>query len=396
VKRHAEIAGGGIGGLACAMMLAKRGWTVRVHERASEIREGGTGLYIKNNAAEVLEQYGLFDRLLPHGSRLMRAQRVDAAGAVMQERSLAGSARVHVFVRRKLVETLQEAAQEAGAEIVTGSAATAADPQGELHLENGDRRRADLVIVADGARSKLRGMLDVGARYEPLPTLVNRYLAPAEKLPLDAVMREHWSGRYRIGTAPCGEQLSYVYQVYPEADHAASALPHDIAVWSRAFPRLRKELEVLSQTDVIQHRYSIVRCRRWSTGRVAITGDAAHGLPPALGQGVGLVLMNAHALAIALESTRPVEDTLLAWEQAVRFIAENAQRWALRYDFLTRRWPQPLWFMRPGIMWAFRSIPALGRRMRIADQGLKLIPRELFSDAGKAPHIPGQDKAATG
>jgi 2-polyprenyl-6-methoxyphenol hydroxylase-like FAD-dependent oxidoreductase len=101
-------------------------------------------------------------------------------------------------------------------------------------------------------------------------------------------------------------------------------------------------------------------------------------LPPALGQGVGLVLMNVRALAFALEANRPVEEALAAWESAVRFIADNAQRWALRYDLLTRRWPESLWFLRPTIVWAFRSIPALGRRMRIADQGLKLIPKELL------------------
>jgi 2-polyprenyl-6-methoxyphenol hydroxylase-like FAD-dependent oxidoreductase len=379
MKGHAEIAGGGISGLACAMMLARQGWTVRVHERGQEIRDGGTGLYIKNNAAEVLEEYGIFDRLLPHGSRLERAQRVDAAGHIMQERSLAGQARVHVFVRQMLIEVLRDAAQKEGAEVVTGSVAVAADPAGELHLGDGSRLRADLVIVADGARSMVRDTLDIGASYEALPTLVNRYLVPSGELPLEPIMKEHWSGRYRIGTAPCGDRLSFVYQVYPELDKAASALPSNVAVWSKAFPCLRTEIELFSRASAIQHRYSVVRCARWSTGRVAITGDAAHGLPPALGQGVGLVLMNARALAMALEGDRPVEDALPAWEAAVRFIADNAQRWALRYDFLTRRWPSALWFMRPAIIWAFRSIPALGRRMRIADQGLKLIPRELFT-----------------
>jgi len=382
MKGHAEIAGGGVSGLACAMMLARRGWTVRVHERGQEIREGGTGLYIKNNAAEVLEEYGLFQDLLPHGSRLLRAQRVDAAGHIMQERSLAGQARVHVFIRQTLIETLRDAAQKAGAEIVIGSTATAADPTGKLRLSDGRELPADLVIVADGARSVVRKSLDVRARYEALPTLVNRYLLPSRELPLEPIMREHWSRRYRIGTAPCGDRLSYVYQVFPEWDKAASTLPNNVEVWSGAFPCLRTEIELLSRSNPIQHRYHVVRCARWSSGRVAVTGDAAHGLPPALGQGVGLVLMNAHALALALESCRAVEEALLAWETAMRFIADNAQRWALRYDFLTRRWPWPLWFMRPAIIWAFR-IPALGRRMRVADQGLKVVPMELFTGSDR-------------
>jgi salicylate hydroxylase len=112
MKGHVEIAGGGVSGLACAIVLAKQGWTARVHESSQGIREGGTGLYIKNNAAEVLEEYGLFDRLLSHGSRLERAQRIDHAGRIMQERSLAGQARVHVFERQMLMEILRDTAQK--------------------------------------------------------------------------------------------------------------------------------------------------------------------------------------------------------------------------------------------------------------------------------------------
>jgi hypothetical protein len=93
----------------------------------------------------------------------------------------------------------------------------------------------------------------------------------------------------------------------------------------------------------------------------------------------GLVLMNARALAMALDGRRPVEDALSAWETGIRTISDNAQRWALRYDALTRSWPRPLWFMRPAVLWAFRSIPALGRRMRMADQGMKLV-RQLLAE----------------
>jgi 2-polyprenyl-6-methoxyphenol hydroxylase-like FAD-dependent oxidoreductase len=209
-------------------------------------------------------------------------------------------------------------------------------------------------------------------------------------------MKEYWSGRYRIGIAPCGRDLTYIYQVCPQSETAAMTLPLNVGVWLRAFPRLGQEIEAMSQTSAIQHNYSVVRSPRWQKGRVAIVGDAAHGLPPALGQGIGLILMNARALAAVLESSRTVETALPAWEAAVRFIADNSQRWALRYDLLTREWPASLWFLRPTLIWAFRAIPALNRRMRLADQGSKLISDVLVRRGLAAPpraRAPGQGGA---
>jgi 2-polyprenyl-6-methoxyphenol hydroxylase-like FAD-dependent oxidoreductase len=361
-------------------MLAQQGWTVRVHERSPEIRELGTGIQIKNNAIEVLEEIGLFDHLAPHGFKLERARHRNPDGRLLQERVLAGKSRVYVFLRHALIEILRVAAEGAGVEIVTGSRAVAADPAGELLLANGQRLRADLVIAADGAQSKLRDSLDIGGSYRTLPTVVNRYLIPSRDITPEPVTTEHWSGRYRIGIMPCGGDRSFVFQVCPEWDKTASALPIDLACWSRAFPRLRREIEILSQTPAIQHNFSIVRCPRWQKGRVAIIGDAAHGLPPTLGQGAGLTLMNAYALAIALERNRTVNETLPTWETAVRFVSDKTQRWAMRYDFLTRQWPEPLWFVRAAIIRAFR-LPALNRRMRIADQGLKLAAIQSLGPA---------------
>jgi 2-polyprenyl-6-methoxyphenol hydroxylase-like FAD-dependent oxidoreductase len=92
-------------------------------------------------------------------------------------------------------------------------------------------------------------------------------------------------------------------------------------------------------------------------------------VPPTLGQGAGLTLMNAYALVIALEGSRTVQDALEKWESSVRYISDRTQRWALRYHFVSHQWPEALGFIREGIIQAFR-IPALNRRMRVADHGI--------------------------
>jgi len=372
MKRHAEIGGAGIAGLSCAIMLARQGWTIRVHERSPEIREVGAGIQLKNNAIEVLEELGIFDRLAPFGIQLERGRIRGPDGRVMQERILTGKSRVHVFLRQSVVEVLRDAALEAGAEIVTSSTAVAADPAGVLLLENGRELRADLVVAADGAQSRLRTSLDVGGGYRSLPTIVNRYLVPGREVTRERVSTEHWSGRCRLGIMPCTDDLSFFFRVSPEWHAAASAASIDTKFWLTALPALEREIELASQQKAIRHNFVIVQCPRWHKGRVAIIGDAAHGLPPTLGQGAGLTLMNTYALANVLDRNRPIPEALPAWEAAVRFVSDWTQRWALRYDLLSRQWPETLGFVRNAIIWAFR-LPALNARMRIADQGLKLF-----------------------
>src|SRR5882757_6753823 len=106
MQRHAEIAGGGIGGLGLGLMLARHGWTVRVHERSAEIREVGAGIYVKNNSIEVLEHYGIYPQLEPLGTKLQFARIRNAEGRVMQQRPLTGQSRYLVLPRQSLVDVL--------------------------------------------------------------------------------------------------------------------------------------------------------------------------------------------------------------------------------------------------------------------------------------------------
>ena len=55
VSRHAEIAGGGFAGLVAAIALRQRGWTVRIHEAAKELRAFGAGIFIWENGLRVLK-----------------------------------------------------------------------------------------------------------------------------------------------------------------------------------------------------------------------------------------------------------------------------------------------------------------------------------------------------
>lgn len=373
-RRHAEIAGGGIGGLALGMMLGRQGWSVRIHERSPAVREIGAGISLRNNCLAVLEHYEVFPRLEPLGSKLRVEFSVNRHGRVMQRRALSGHHRTHVFPRQCVVDVLAQAAREAGAEIVTSSHITAAEPSGALVDADGRRYHADLVVGADGIRSRVRQSLGLGARLSERGTRVNRYLVPTRSFTTDGVMFEHWSGGRRVGIMPSGPGQTFVYLVMPRRDARACALPLDTASWQASYPGLADAFALIAATEGSQYPYQLVDCPKWSSGRVALIGDAAHGMPPTLGQGAGLTMMNAHALAEIVSGALPVEEALAHWEQTVRFISDQTRRWAVRYDQFTRYWPLAL---RPAVMWAFGHFPALNERMRIADQGLALTSVKL-------------------
>jgi 2-polyprenyl-6-methoxyphenol hydroxylase-like FAD-dependent oxidoreductase len=71
--------------------------------------------------------------------------------------------------------------------------------------------------------------------------------------------------------------------------------------------------------------------KRWSAGRIAVLGDAAHAMPPYLAQGAGHAMMNALGLAEALHRASALASGLREWERRERPLTEHTQRWTRIY-----------------------------------------------------------------
>lgn len=365
---HVEIAGGGIAGLATGIMLARRGWSVRIHERNDAIREVGAGIFLRRNTLRVLDVLGVVDEIKAQGMHLERGRYRDGVtGTLIHDRAGGEGTAMWICPRESVVQALESKAREAGAEIVTNSKVVKAHPSGVLTTSKGEFS-ADLVVGADGIFSAVRDSLNLTKSTQRLPSVVTRYLVPSNDIAPEPYTTMWWSGRRRIGVAPTGEELTYIYMVCHETDLQASALPVDIAAWSESFPMLADKLPLLEGVPAIQNHYRIVTCNAWSSGRVAIVGDAAHGLPPLLGQGAGLALSNANALAASVgNDPTGIPEDLMRWERQFRPISDKTQFWSMHLDRVTNKWPKSLTSLRPIYLSALGT-PWMRDRMAIADR----------------------------
>jgi 2-polyprenyl-6-methoxyphenol hydroxylase-like FAD-dependent oxidoreductase len=105
--------------------------------------------------------------------------------------------------------------------------------------------------------------------------------------------------------------------------------------------------------------FMLIRLKQWSSGRVAVVGDAAHAMPPNLGQGGSCAMMGALSLAVHLERAADISQALQMWEKLERPLIEHTQKWSRLYSMLAA-WPRIL----SGPALALLALPRFKRQYR--------------------------------
>ncbi len=389
MRGHLEVAGGGIAGLTAGLAFARAGWSVRVHEQDDALRIPGAGIYIWENGLRVLETLGVLDAVSAGAIPATMHEKRDRDGHAFASGGFAEDFRLIVPTRRTLLTALAEALLAAGGELVFGSRPVAARPEGRLVFADGTSANADLVIGADGINSRVRDSLGLLAWRKPARQFGYRVMIPRRPEELTTAMGrahcENWNGSRRLLYAPCTADLAYVQLTSVAGDRRANQVPIDRALWYGLFPRHRWIIDRI-RDDGHGDWFEIVKLRQWSSGRVAIVGDAASAQPPFLGQGGGCAMMSALSLAHMVTREADVVRGIAAWTLRERRFTE----WVQSVSY----WSGQLAFLPPPLRNAtFRAIGAVdavkGRTLLVAARrtptGTDVSPPRPVGDPRTAP-----------
>jgi 2-polyprenyl-6-methoxyphenol hydroxylase-like FAD-dependent oxidoreductase len=367
--RTAIICGGGVAGLSTGIALSHSGWSVDIYERSPAIREIGAGIFIKGNGLRVLESYGLTKGLRKQCVILREAHVLNKDGETLQKRILKEVNTVWNIRRDILIHALLDRAVELGARVHIDSTVEVIAADGSA-VVRGRKLCSDLIVAADGVNSFARRDLDLNRKVTLPRSGAIRLLVPRTQFETADITREFWSGRLRVGVAPCTRTEVYSYLAAPLDDSRGAHAPIDAGYWAAHFPLLASQ-GFFDRADIaggVHHPYPFVGVESWSKGRVALVGDAVHALPPTLGQGAGLSLMNSLLLSNYLAQTSDIPAALTAWEQDWRWVSDRTQFCARHYDWVTSEWPQSVYWLRNAVIWGIGKSRKLNDYMRVADR----------------------------
>ncbi len=343
------ISGAGIAGPALAHWLATYGFTPTLIERAPTFRAGGYMIDVWGTGYDLIERYGLLTVARERGYIFDRLAFVDGEGRVtaslsgaVMRRALDG--RFFSIPRGDLARSIYDLIADK-AEVFYGTtiAALRQDADGvDIEFSTGATRRFDLVIGADGLHSRVRELVfGDESRFEKyLGYLAASFVVENYPHRDEATYVSFAAPGRQISRYAMRENKSAFLVVFAEKEKPAIA-PHDAAA-QKALIRARfaqdgwETPEILTLLDAADELYfdpvSQIRMPRWTDGRVALIGDAAHCPSLLAGAGSAYAMLGAYVLAGAMrDAAGDATRALPAYEQRLQAFILRQQDVAARF-----------------------------------------------------------------
>jgi 2-polyprenyl-6-methoxyphenol hydroxylase-like FAD-dependent oxidoreductase len=341
MKRTVLISGAGVSGPALAYWLHRSGCVVTVVEKAGAPREGGYPVDIRGTALEVVRRMGIGRQLREAHVDSRRVTFLDADGgeiASLAPRAVAGGVEGQdLEVRRGDLAAILHALVRDDVEFLFGDSIDTLDQSGQgvdVTFRSGRRRTFDLVVGADGThshtRERLFGPEDQFHRYLgycfALFTMPNSFGLSREVVLWNTPGRA--AALYAVGDSDELHAFLTFHQPRPPIGvlHRTDAQRDLVArVFAGAGWAVAGMVGALRDADdLFFDTAGQIRMPHWSSGRVALVGDAAYAPSFLTGQGTSLALAGAYMLAHALTTRQDHTAAFAGYERGMRgFAAMN-------------------------------------------------------------------------
>ena len=339
------IIGGGFSGMSAAIELRRQGHAVDLVEIDAGWRNYGAGISLGGATLRAFRQLGILDAFLaqghaadgvrlclPHGPQVAELPTPRLAGA-----DVPGGGGI---LRPVLARILADATRASGADIRLGCTFTrfVQDADGvDVEFTDGQCRRYDLVIGADGLYSKVRAAL-LPQAPQPVYSGQAVWRAVLPRLPgIDTATM--WMGpNIKPGVNPVSKTEMYLFVTEPRPtnDHVDPASFVDRlrglleGFAAPALQEIRAQIGAQSQI-VFRPLEGLLVPRPWSQGRIVLIGDTVHATTPHLASGACIGVEDALVLAEELQQgTGDVPAALAAFEarrwERCRMVVENSLR----------------------------------------------------------------------
>ncbi|MFE7841037.1 FAD-dependent monooxygenase [Streptomyces sp. NPDC057474] len=339
-RRKVLVSGAGVAGTALAFWLNRYGYAVTVVEKAGTLRSGGYPIDVRGTALEVVRRMGILPQLQEAHTDSRRFTFLDGDGrevASVNPHTVVGSvAGRDLEVRRAdLTEALHTAVRD-DVEFLFNDSIDTLDPFDhgvDVTFRAGSRRTFDMVFGADGLHSHTRELL-FGTEKQ-----FHRYLGYCFAV---FTMRNTFGLSHEITMWNTPGRAAALYAVGDDDEvHAFLNFAH-LDPPSDGFRAPEAQRNLFATTfadagwevpgmiaamrdadDLFIDVVSQIRMPRWSSGRVALVGDAAYAPSFLTGQGSSLALVGAYMLAGSLAG-RDAAAGFAAYEHETRaFVTVN-------------------------------------------------------------------------
>ena len=329
--RTAVVIGGGLGGLAAAIALRQKNWDVTVLEKQPDLHSStyGVGIIQPVNALRALDSLGCAEACMRQGyASEAWARFLDLDGNVVGEAPGARIDGSHLpamngITRPRLHRIMTDRALELGVQIEYSSAFAdlECDAGGvTVGLADGNSRRYDIAVGADGAQSKARRYV-IEAEPEYLGQSAFRINIPLEPEIDRIILQAGPNGM--CGYVPIASDLAYLFLNVGWPDRERRLTQRELMRLLRDLlepyggltSRVRERYLTDEHADEIVFRPEdwLIADRPWHRDRIVLIGDAVHAITPHLGQGAAQAIEDGVVLAEELERQETLEAAFTAY-----------------------------------------------------------------------------------